>query len=304
MLQGEIAREGSGYRINVSAIDASVEQGQAKPLASQTVTARDKGQVLSAIGTVANELRSVLGDTAASSKDGAAETATTTSLEALQAYTQGAELKRMNRNVEAMVAYDKAIARDPEFGRAYAGKGDIYMILKDEGKAKVAFEEALKHVDRMSEREKYRTFGNYYLNIARNNRRSRRFDLRRAIPADDGGRLATWVLRTPALSCDRVRRKRGIYPKNALQFTTTRYSLYWRLRRPAKALVCSGNTSFTYAICRSHGRRWHAATPRRQMRRELEATGLKYAGAARTRRSRDGARTLPSCSPFSPRPRK
>jgi len=233
VLEGEIAREGSGYRINVSAIDASVEQGQAKPLATQTVAARDKGQVLGAIGTVANELRSVLGDTAASSKDGAAETATTTSLEALQAYTQGAELRRMNRNDEAMAAYERAISLDPEFGRAYAGMGDIYMIMKDETKAKAAFEESLKHVDRMSEREKYRTFGNYYLNIARNNEKAiENFEtFVKQYPADDGGHgnLGLAYLYTGNLpgAIAQVKEALRIYPKNALQrYNYAMYSLY------------------------------------------------------------------------------
>jgi len=233
VIEGEIAREGSGYRINVSAIDASVEQGQAKPLATQTVTARDKGQVLGAIGTVANELRSVLGDTAASSKDGAAETATTTSLEALQAYTQGAELKRMNRNDEAMAAYERAISLDPEFGRAYAGMGDIYMVMKDETKAKAAFEESLKHVDRMSEREKYRTFGNYYLNIARNNEKAiETFEtFVKQYPADDAGHgnLGLAYLYTGNLpgAIAQVREALRIYPKNLLQrYNYAMYSLY------------------------------------------------------------------------------
>ena len=234
VLEGQIAKEGSGYRINVTAVDSSANSAETKPLASESVVARDKEHVLGAVGTVASKLRSVLGDTTPeSARQGAAETATTTSLEALQAYTQAVELKRMNRNDEAMVAYDKAITLDPEFGRAYAGKGDIYMILKDEGKAKAAFDEALKHVNRMSEREKYRTFGNYYLNIARNNEKAiETFEsFVKQYPADDGGHgnLGLAYLYTGNLpgAIAQVKQALRIYPKNALQrYNYAMYSLY------------------------------------------------------------------------------
>jgi tetratricopeptide (TPR) repeat protein len=234
VLEGQIAKEGSGYRITVTAFDSSAEPGESKSIATQSAVARDKGQVLTAIGTVANRLRSVLGDTTPeSARQRAAETATTASLEALQAYTQAAELKRMNRNDEAMAAYDKAIALDPEFGRAYAGKGDIYMIMKDEAKAKAAFEEALKHVDRMTEREKYRTFGNYYLNIARNNEKAiETFEtFVKQYPADDGGHgnLGLAYLYTGNLvgAIAQVREALRIYPRNALQrYNYAMYSLY------------------------------------------------------------------------------
>ena len=39
----------------------------------------------------------------------------------------------------------------------------VYYFLKDEAKMKAAYEEALKRVDRMTPREKYRTLGAYSL---------------------------------------------------------------------------------------------------------------------------------------------
>ncbi len=63
---------------------------------------------------------------------------------------------------------------NPNFGRAYAGMGVIYTVFKDEAKAKEAYDRALKLVDRMSEREKYRTLGTYYMSVARNYRESDR----------------------------------------------------------------------------------------------------------------------------------
>jgi len=234
ILGGAIAREGSGYRVTVRALDLSAEPGQVKSLASESAVARDKGQVLNAVATLASRLRSVLGDTTPeSARARAVETATTASLEALQAYSQASELKKMNRNDEAMAAYQRAVSLDPAFGRAYAGIGDLYMVLKDEVKAKAAFEEALKHVDRMSEREKYRTYGNYYLNIARNNEKAiENYEaFVKLYPADDGGHgnLGLAYLYTGNLpaAIAQVREALRIYPKNALQrYNYAMYSMY------------------------------------------------------------------------------
>jgi tetratricopeptide (TPR) repeat protein len=234
IVKGAIAREGSGYRITVRALDAATEPGQVKVLGSESAVAREKKEVLNAVATVAGRLRGALGDTTPeSARVGAAETATTASLEALQAYTLASELKRLNRNDEAMAAYQRAISLDPDFGRAYAGMGDLYMVLKDEAKAKAAFEEALKHVDRMSDREKYRTYGNYYLNIARNIEKAiENFEtFVKLYPADDGGHgnlgLAYLYTGNLAGAIAQVREALRIYPKNALQrYNYAMYSMY------------------------------------------------------------------------------
>src|SRR5262245_124077 len=234
ILGGAIAREGSGYRVTVRALDLSAEPGQVKSLASESVVARDKGQVLNAVATLANRLRNVLGDTTPeSARARAVETATTTSLEALQAYSQASEFKKMNRNDEAMAAYQRAISLDPAFGRAHAGIGDLYTVLKDEAKAKAAFDEALKYVDRMSEREKYRTYGNYYLNIAHNNEKAiENYEtFVKLYPADDGGHgnlgLAYLFAGNLPGAITQVREALRIYPKNALQrYNYAMYSMY------------------------------------------------------------------------------
>jgi tetratricopeptide (TPR) repeat protein len=69
---------------------------------------------------------------------------------------------------DALAAYQEAIARDPPLGRAYSGMASIYRNLGQMDQAETTFKEALKHVDRMSEREKYRTLGVYNVGIARN----------------------------------------------------------------------------------------------------------------------------------------
>ena len=169
VLAGTVAQKGSGYRVSAEALDAALESEDAKPLAKATATAKTRGDLLPAVGRVASDLRERLGDTTPeSARLAASETVTASSLEALQAYTRAQDLADANKNEEALAAYQETVELDPNFGRAYAGMGVIYTIFKDEEKTKAAYDQALKLVDRMSEREKYRTLGTYYMSVARN----------------------------------------------------------------------------------------------------------------------------------------
>ena len=93
---------------------------------------------------------------------------TTRSIDAMHAYARGQELLNGGKYQAALQAFHEAVAADPDFGRAYALIGSAYINLKDIDKADAAFQEAMKRLDRMTEREKYRTLGTYYLGVARN----------------------------------------------------------------------------------------------------------------------------------------
>jgi eukaryotic-like serine/threonine-protein kinase len=184
VLAGSVERSGDGYSLKVDAIDPAAN----KVLATASASAASRDRVLAAVGSAAARLRRALGDTAAETAGSAAsETVTASSLEALQAYSRAQELADANELPEALAAYQETIKLDPNFGRAWAGMGVVYSTLKDESRAKAAYEEALKHVDRMSEREKLRTLGTYYLNVARNNEKAiENYEtLVKLYPADD-----------------------------------------------------------------------------------------------------------------------
>jgi serine/threonine protein kinase/tetratricopeptide (TPR) repeat protein len=169
VLAGTLVPKGSGYRISAEALDAALESEGAKPLAKASAKARSREDVLPAVGRLASDLRKRLGDTTPeSARLAASETVTASSIEALQAYTRAQDLADANKNQEALAAYQETLELDPNFGRAWAGMGVIYTIFKDEEKTKAAYDQALKLVDRMSEREKYRTLGTYYMGVARN----------------------------------------------------------------------------------------------------------------------------------------
>jgi len=186
VLAGRIEAHGEGYAVDVDAIDPAAN----KVLATASASAASRDRVLAAVGSAATRLRGALGDTAAGrAGPGTSETVTASSLEALQAYSRAQELDDANKLHEALAAYQETVRLDPNFGRAWAGMGVIYAIFRDEARAKAAYEEALKHVDRMTDREKLRTLGTYYLTVARNNEKAiENYEtLVRLYPADDAG---------------------------------------------------------------------------------------------------------------------
>ena len=116
ILAGAIERAGSGYRLQVRALEPDRDD----PIAVAQASASNKGTVLSAVDEVASQIRRALGDTAPSSRQ-AGETFTASSLEAVRAYTIAQDLARKQREEEAIERYREAITHDPKFGRAYAG---------------------------------------------------------------------------------------------------------------------------------------------------------------------------------------
>jgi tetratricopeptide (TPR) repeat protein len=169
ILVGDIASDGDGYALTVRALDPGLEPGEGKPLAAARETADSKDDVLAAVGRIAADIRGDLGDhVPESDRLAAAETFTASSLEAMRAYAEGQELSAQGQFEEALVLYEEAVAEDPKFGRAYAGMGVVYGNMRREAEAEESYQKAFKNLDRMSEREKYRTLGGYYLLVSRN----------------------------------------------------------------------------------------------------------------------------------------
>jgi tetratricopeptide (TPR) repeat protein/tRNA A-37 threonylcarbamoyl transferase component Bud32 len=163
ILAGMIERSGSGYRVSVGAVTPDRQE----PTSVAEATASDKAQVLGAVARVAEDLREALGDTTPSSTQ-QAETFTAASLDAMRAYTIAQDLSTSQRDSEAAEKYREALRHDPEFGRAYSGLGASLFRLGNREEAERNWNEALRRADRMNEREKLRTFGGYYIAIARN----------------------------------------------------------------------------------------------------------------------------------------
>jgi tetratricopeptide (TPR) repeat protein/predicted Ser/Thr protein kinase len=156
---GSIARDGGQYSISVKAIDGIT----GKDIVDKSTKA-DKKDVLASIGKLSADVRSALGDTTPeSAKLAAQETFTAETLEAAHSYAAAQDLQQKGKWDEAIKEYQHAIYLDPEFGRAFAGLAAMEANLGRRQEAERNYKLAMAHIDRMTDREKYRTRGAYYL---------------------------------------------------------------------------------------------------------------------------------------------
>ena len=167
VLAGSIANEGNGYRLTLRAVSPSPEVPADRPLAVARAQARSKPEVLAAIGTLASRIRAGLGDTEPVATM-ASDSVSASSVEAVKAYSQAQELQVRGLKPEALGEYQRAVALDPKFGLAYSGAAITAFELGRDDEAKTYWQTALTLMDRMSERERLRVTGAYYLGVARN----------------------------------------------------------------------------------------------------------------------------------------
>jgi eukaryotic-like serine/threonine-protein kinase len=91
--------------------------------------------------------------------------ATTSSLEALQAFTQGAKANNQNGPAAALPYAQRAIQLDPNFAAGYASVGTDYNSLEETSRASEYFTKAFQLPDHASEREKFTIAGQYYFGV-------------------------------------------------------------------------------------------------------------------------------------------
>jgi eukaryotic-like serine/threonine-protein kinase len=153
VLDGSIAQVGTHYLLALKALNCT----NGELLASSTVQASDKNHVLDALQKLAEEMRSKLGESLASLQkyDVPLEDVTTTSLEALQAYSLGQHtLSSQNDGVKALLFYQRAIALDPNFAAAYARVGVLYFNAHQPERATENIQKAYDLRQRVSEHER------------------------------------------------------------------------------------------------------------------------------------------------------
>jgi serine/threonine-protein kinase len=230
IVDGRVERQANGYLVSVRATNAA----DGKVVAEERERASDKSQVLAAVGTLADDVRRALGDTMPNGSAAAAETFTTSSLDAMGAFARAQALQQAGRFEDALREYERAIQFDPGFARAHSGMAGVYInYFRQPDQAKIRYEEAMKHLERMSPREKYRTLGTYNLDIVRNyDQAIQNFEaLVKEYPADDAGHgnLALAYMNVGRIrdALAEVRKSLDIYPKNSLQrYNYAMYSMY------------------------------------------------------------------------------
>ncbi len=160
MLTGAIAPLGSEYVITLEAVNAATGDS----LAQVQEQAASKEQVLNALGLGANKLRGNLGESLASVQkfDKPLQEVTTSSLEALKAFTQADELREKGDALPPVALYQRAIELDPNFAMAYARVGNQYLTVGQADLARQNFQKAFELRERASEREKFYITEKYY----------------------------------------------------------------------------------------------------------------------------------------------
>jgi tetratricopeptide (TPR) repeat protein len=153
MILGSIAGLGSHYVLTLEAVNAN----EGDSIAKTQVEADSKEQVLTAIGKATAQLREKLGESLASLKkfDAPVEQATTSSLEALKAFTQGTEKRFEGHDDEAVILFKKAVELDPNFAMAYARLAVLYSNRTQIDIGEQYAQKAYELRDRVSKRERY-----------------------------------------------------------------------------------------------------------------------------------------------------
>jgi len=159
VLSGKIEPADDGYNLTIRAVNPL----DGKTITEATANAASRDDVLPAVGSIAAQVREALGDNSLEEgKIADQETFTAASLEAASYYTQAQTLAAGNHDEEALPLYRKAVEADPNFARAYSGWGLSLFKLGRRSEASEQWNKALKLLDRMAERERYRTLGIYY----------------------------------------------------------------------------------------------------------------------------------------------
>ena len=159
-IAGSIGSLGSEYVLGLKAVNCQ----NGDMLAQDQVTAASKEKALDALGEAASKLRGELGESLATVQkfDVPLEQATTSSLEALKAYSLGRKADREKGTAAALPFDQRAIEIDPSFAMGYRAVGDDYYSLTELARAGPYITKAFQLREHASEREKLEITADYY----------------------------------------------------------------------------------------------------------------------------------------------
>jgi serine/threonine protein kinase/tetratricopeptide (TPR) repeat protein len=159
ILLGSISNLGGQFVVGIDAVGCS----NGDRLAEEQEEAATKQEVLKALGKAAVSLRGKLGESLASiQKFDVPVEATTTSLEALKAFSMGITTARTKGDAAAIPFIKRALELDPNFAVAYVSLGTQYHNLGQASLSAENFEKAYALRDRVSEHERYRISALYH----------------------------------------------------------------------------------------------------------------------------------------------
>jgi serine/threonine protein kinase/tetratricopeptide (TPR) repeat protein len=160
VITGTIAKFDRNYSLTLEAINSQTGE----TIALTQVETEGKDQVLKALSQAATRLREKLGESLSSIQrfDKPLEEATTSKLEAFQAFALGYEVSASGRLMESIPIYERAVEIDPDFATAYSM---LSVMHNTTGRPRLAAEYAEKAYalkDRVGEYEKLRITSRYH----------------------------------------------------------------------------------------------------------------------------------------------
>jgi serine/threonine protein kinase/Flp pilus assembly protein TadD len=160
MMTGEVVMLGTDYVITLTALNCVTGE----TIAAEQSQAESKEQVLGVLGAAAVSMRGKLGESLPmiESFSTPIEQATTSSLDALKAFSMADAQRTMGRDAESAPFYRRAIELDPEFAVAYARLGTVFNNMGEAAAAIENYKKAFDLRDRAGERERFYLTAHYY----------------------------------------------------------------------------------------------------------------------------------------------
>ncbi len=160
VISGSINNVGRLYVVGLTASDCL--SGDLLLLEQQRAEGKEK--VLNAVDRAAAGLRDRLGESLANREKYSRplESVTTSSLKALQSYSEGLEMRNAQGDAASIPFFLRAIELDPEFAMAYSQLGGACFDSMKPDLAKENFRKAFSLRDRVSLRERYYIESRYY----------------------------------------------------------------------------------------------------------------------------------------------
>ena len=162
-LAGTIGTLGSEYVLGLKAVNCQ----SGDTLAEEQATAASKEKVLDALSGAASKLRGQLGESLVTVEkfDVPLAQATTSSLDALKAYSLGSKAVREKGDAASLPYYQHAIQLDPNFATGYQAVGNAYYSMNELERASEYYTKAFGLREHASEREKMDISATYYGNV-------------------------------------------------------------------------------------------------------------------------------------------
>jgi serine/threonine protein kinase/Flp pilus assembly protein TadD len=183
-LVGTISSLGRNYVITLEAVNGTTGE----TIASQQVEAEGKEQVLKSLGQAALDLRKQLGESLSTLQkyNAPIEQATTSSLEALNAYSKGLEQIYRGDYKQALPLFNRAVELDPNFAGAYVWLSWTYANFGDLARTADSAAKAYALRGRVTELEKLRIDEIYHLFTTGNFEKQKEADelIKRLYPSD------------------------------------------------------------------------------------------------------------------------